>query len=251
MILDKFRLDGKIALVTGGTRGIGLGISRALAEAGAHVIMAATADRPDVVDAFRADGLSAECMTGDLLDSSAPDRLVADCLARHGRLDILVNNAGINKISPFAEINTADFERIQRVNVLAPMILCRAVLPGMRGKGWGRIVNVSSIWGKISKEQRAPYSTSKFGIDGMTVALAAEAAGDGVLANSVAPGFIDTELTQRVLGPDGIAELTAKVPVGRLGRPEEIATFISWLAGPENTYISGQNIAIDGGFTRV
>jgi 3-oxoacyl-[acyl-carrier protein] reductase len=131
------------------------------------------------------------------------------------------------------------------------MILCRAVLAGMRAKGWGRIVNISSIWGKISKEQRAPYSTSKFGIDGMTAALAAEVAGDGILANSVAPGFIDTELTQRVLGPSGIAELTAKVPVGRLGKPEEIAAFVAWLSGPENSYISGQNIAIDGGFTRV
>lgn len=235
-------LSGRKALVTGGTRGIGAAIARRLMADGAAVTVTGTSP-----DGTGPEGSAYRAV--DFTDTAATEAF-AKSIADEG-FDILVNNAGINKISPFAEIDTADFERIQRVNVLAPMILCRAVLAGMRAKGWGRIVNVSSIWGKISKEQRAPYSTSKFGIDGMTAALAAEIAGDGILANSVAPGFIDTELTQRVLGPSGIAELTAKVPVGRLGKPEEIAAFVGWLSGPENSYISGQNIAIDGGFTRV
>ena len=129
--------------------------------------------------------------------------------------------------------------------------MCRALVPTMRERKWGRIVTLSSIWGKIGREHRGAYAATKFGLDGMTAALAAEVAADGILANCVAPGFIDTELTRRVLGEDGIHDLVAKVPLGRLGKPEEIAAFVVWLAGPENTYISGQNISIDGGFSRV
>ena len=121
----------------------------------------------------------------------------------------------------------------------------------MRRKGWGRIVNVSSIWGKISKEHRASYSTSKFAIDGMTLALAAEHSADGIIANSIAPGFVDTELTRRVLGETGIQSLVATVPARRLGQVDEIACLVLWLASEENTYLAGQNISIDGGFSRV
>jgi NAD(P)-dependent dehydrogenase (short-subunit alcohol dehydrogenase family) len=124
------------------------------------------------------------------------------------------------------------------------------VVPAMRERGWGRIVNISSIWGTISREQRGAYSASKFALDGLTAALAAEVARDGVLANCVSPGFIDTELTRTVLGEDGIAELMAQVPARRLGSPAEVAAFVAWLAGPENTYVSGQNLVIDGGFSR-
>ena len=127
----------------------------------------------------------------------------------------------------------------------------RAVAPAMAARGWGRIVNIASIFGKVSKEFRASYSASKFALDGMSAALAAEVAATGVLVNCVSPGVIDTELTRRVLGEDGIRELASRVPQGRLGRPEEVAALVAWLAGPENTYVSGQNIAIDGGFTRV
>ena len=121
----------------------------------------------------------------------------------------------------------------------------------MKRKGWGRIVNVSSIWGKISMAHRASYSASKFALDGMTVALAAEHSVDGIIANGIAPGFIDTDLTQRMLGEAGIQALVQKVPANRLGRVDEIARLALWLASEENTFIAGQNIAIDGGFTRV
>jgi NAD(P)-dependent dehydrogenase (short-subunit alcohol dehydrogenase family) len=118
-------------------------------------------------------------------------------------------------------------------------------------RGWGRIVNVSSIWGKVSKEHRAAYSTSKFALDGMTLALAAEHAADGVIANCIAPGFIDTELTRRVLGEKGTQALVSAVPARRLGQVDEVARLVLWLASEENTYLAGQNIAIDGGFSRV
>ena len=166
-------------------------------------------------------------------------------------VDILINNAGINSNSGFSEIDLDIFKTIQRVNLLAPFLLCQAVIRNMSSQSWGRIVNISSIFGKISKEGRAAYSASKFGLDGLTIALAAEYSSDGIMANCIAPGFIDTTLTRRMLTPDQITALTAQVPVGRLGDVGEISDLVLWLASSENTFISGQNIAIDGGFTRV
>lgn len=235
-------LDGLRALVTGGTRGIGHAIAVRLIADGAQVTVTGT--RPD---GEAPDG--ADYIFCNFLDATATAAF-ADQVAKLD-LDILVNNAGINKISPFTEINPADFTGIQQVNVHAPMLLCCAVVPGMRKKQHGKIVNIASIWGVISKKQRASYSTSKFALDGMTKALAAEVAVDGILANCVAPGFIDTEMTRTVLGKDGMRELAQQVPARRIGKPEEIAALVTWLAGPDNTYISGQCIVIDGGFTNV
>ena len=164
--------------------------------------------------------------------------------------DILVNNAGVNRLAPFDEIAPDDFLRLHRVNVFAPMLLCRAVIGGMRARRWGRIVNVASVWSMRSLSGRGAYSASKFALDGLTAALAAEVAASNVLANCVSPGFIGTEMLRNAVGEAGIEKLVAQVPIGRLGTPEEVAAFVAWLAGPENTFISGQNIAIDGGYSR-
>lgn len=166
-------------------------------------------------------------------------------------VEVLINNAGINKIGAFAEVSPEDFLRIQQVNLYSAFRLIQAVLPGMTSKKWGRIVNITSIFSIVGKEFRAPYSASKFGLDGMTASLAAEVAESGVLVNSVAPGFIDTELTRKVLGEEGMHEMAAKVPTRRMGKPEEVARLVLWLVSNENTFVSGQNIALDGGFTRV
>ncbi|MBF0353752.1 MAG: SDR family oxidoreductase [Alphaproteobacteria bacterium] len=235
-------MTARTALITGGTRGIGRAIAETLLKRGETVIVTGTKPNGEAPA-----GCAYE--TVDFSDPKATSNF-ADRIADM-KIDILINNAGINKISPFAEIDPKDFAKIQAVNVTAPFLLTRAVVPHMRKQGWGRIVNISSIWGKISRIQRASYSASKFAIDGMTTALAAEVAKDGILANCIAPGFIETELTQRMLGPEGLAQVVQEIPMGRLGNVQEIATFAAWLAGPENTYISGQNIAIDGGFTRV
>jgi NAD(P)-dependent dehydrogenase (short-subunit alcohol dehydrogenase family) len=234
-------LAGRRALVTGGTRGIGLAIAERLREDGATVLV--TGRRPQVegLDGFEYRGV-------DFAKPSALEAFAEE--AREWSPDVLVNNAGVNKLSPFGEIEPADFDRIQTVNVRAPMLLCRAVAPGMRERGWGRIVNIASIWSVVSRTGRGSYSASKFALDGLTAALAAEVAADGVLANCVSPGFVDTELTRSVLGEDGIAQLVAEVPAGRLAQPEEIAALVAWLAGPENTFVSAQNIVIDGGFLR-
>lgn len=162
---------------------------------------------------------------------------------------VLVNNAGINKIGHLAEYDSADFGRIQQINVWAPFMLCRAVVPGMRKKRFGRIVNITSIWGVVSKAGRSAYSASKFGLFGLSRALALEVAADNILVNCVAPGVVDTELTRGVLGEKAIAELLDRVPLGRMAQPDEIARYVRFLASEENTYMTGQNIIVDGGFT--
>jgi 3-oxoacyl-[acyl-carrier protein] reductase len=236
------KLSGLKALVTGGTRGIGQAIAKMLHDNGTTVIATGTKQDAHIPEGFLYKAVN-------FLDHERTNNFIEEI--REMNIDILINNAGINRISNFEDIDPNDFDRIQQVNVRAPFLLCRAVIPGMKKKGWGRIVNISSIFGKVSKECRGSYSASKFALDGMTAALSAEVAKDGILANCVSPGIIDTELTRSILGEKGIAEIISKIPIGRLGTPEEIAAFIVWLAGPENTYISGQNIAIDGGYTRV
>jgi NAD(P)-dependent dehydrogenase (short-subunit alcohol dehydrogenase family) len=234
-------LSGKKAVVTGGTRGIGQAIASRLKKEGVQVEITGTRAHSDLSDYIY-----------HSVDFSSLDAVKDfSSLLEEVRPDILVNCAGINMINSFSEIPLNDFAMIQQVNVTAPFQLCQAVLDGMKKKGWGRIVNITSIWGKISKSGRASYSASKFAIDGMTAALAAEVAPFGILANCVAPGFIETDMSKQILGEAGMKEMAAQVPMKRLGKPEEVAALVAWLVSSENSYISGQNIVIDGGFTRV
>ena len=235
-------LSGRKALVTGGTRGIGRAIAQRLRDAGAKVTVTGTrpGSKAPIGCAYAA---------ADFGDDAAAEAFAA-WAGRQG-FGILVNNAGVNKISPFADIDAGDYDRIQRVNLRAPFLLCRALLPGMAKRRWGRVVNVTSVFGVVSREGRGAYSASKFGLDGLTASLAAEAACDGVLVNSLAPGFVDTDMTRRILGAAGVQKLVARIPIGRLARPAEIAALAYWLCSPDNTYASGQTFLIDGGFTRV
>ena len=202
-------LEGRFAIVTGATRGIGHAIAARLVQAGARVLGTGRSARGSVPAGCEYRGV-------DLADEAA--------------------------CAGFAETSADAFLLLHRVNLLAPMLLCRAVVPAMRAARWGRIVNVASIWSLRSLTGRAAYSASKFGLDGMTAALAAEVAADNVLANCVSPGFIGTEMLRTAVGEDGIRNLVAQVPAGRLGMPQEVAAFVTWLAGPENTYICGPNI---------
>jgi len=230
------------AVVTGATRGIGYAIASRLLKDGVEVIATGTSAEAEYP-------YGASYFQVDFLDDSSVDTFIE--YLKQKPIDILINNAGINKISEFEHIDSEDFDNIQKVNLKTPFLLCQAVIPHMKKNKWGRIVNISSIWGSISKEYRSAYSSSKFGLDGMTASLAAEVSSMGILANSVSPGFIDTDLTRQILGEKGIDEIQANIPIKRLGMPYEIASFVSWLASKENSYISGQNIMIDGGFTRV
>src|SRR5262245_54068969 len=234
-------LAGRLAVVTGATRGIGRAIALRLRAHGARVIATGRASSGTAPAGCEYRGV-------DLADEAATTAFATAIGAE--RPDVLVNNAGINRIAPFADTTAENVVALHRVNVLAPMLLSRAVLPGMRERRWGRIVNVASIWSLRSIAGRAAYSASKFALDGLTAALAAEVAADNVLVNCVSPGFVDTELLRSMMNEREIEALVAQVPMHRLAKPEEIAAFVAWLAGPENTFISGQNLPIDGGYTR-
>ena len=230
------------ALITGGTRGIGYAIAERLLSDGLDVMVTGTTE-----DGAGPEG--SEYYQVDFQDDISTEMFLN--FISKNNIDILVNNAGINKIGKFSEIAVDDFDRILKVNLRTPFLICQKVIPHMKESVWGRIINITSIFGHITKEYRAPYSASKFGLDGMTAALAAELSEFGIMANSVGPGFIDTELTRNVLGETGINELRERIPVKRLGTVNEIASAVSWLVSEENTYLTGQNIMIDGGFTRV
>lgn len=230
------------ALVTGGTRGIGLAIAEALLEAGHRVIVTG---RSAVGRAPR----NCEYLACDFSDTGALESFAAQVAELE--LSILVNNAGVNKVGPLAGYDLADFVRIQQVNLTASFLLCRAVIPGMRERRFGRIVNVASVFGVVSKPGRFAYSASKSGLMGLTRALASEAAVDQVLVNGIAPGFVDTALTKAVLGDEGIAEMVGQIPMRRLAQPQEIARCVRFLTSEENSYMTGQTIVVDGGFTSV
>ena len=230
------------AVVTGATRGIGYAIAERLLKDGLEVIVTGTKKNGKYP-------AGSSYYQVDFLDEDSTNKFIN--FLKKQQINILVNNAGINKISEFSSIDIDDFDRILRINLRAPFQICQAVIPYMEKIKWGRIVNLTSVFGNISKEYRAAYSSSKFGLDGMTVALAAEVSEKGILANSVGPGIIDTDMTRDVLGDSGIAKLKGQTPMKRLGQASEIASLVSWLVSNENTYMTGQNLMIDGGFTRV
>lgn len=241
-------LCGQRALVTGGTRGIGAAIVEVLAEAGAEVI--ATGKSPSLVGTNNEPDLTRRRTVRyevcDFLDQAATEAFAV----RMGDagLSILINNAGINRIALAGDVDMRDWDAVQRVNLRAPMLLMRAVAPGMAERGYGRIVNVSSIFGHVSRSKRVSYSTSKTGLLGMTRAVALDYASRNVLVNAVAPGFVDTELTRSILSESERAELARAVPMGRFGHEREIALLVAFLASPLNGYVTGQSVIADGGY---
>lgn len=243
-------LSGQRALVTGGTKGIGRAIVDSLVAAGAHAVVIGS--DPDGLQALseRAEVRGRiVCLCLDLADDEALN-VQARRLGEEA-FHILVNNAGVNVHGTVGTIPAGDFDRVLQVNLRAPFALCQAIVPGMAARGYGRVVSITSIFSTVSKSGRASYTASKFALAGLTRTLALDYAGQGVLANSVAPGFIETDMTSRMLREIGTREMVAAVPLGRLGQPEEVAALVAFLASPLNTFMTGQNLIIDGGFTSV
>lgn len=243
----KIDFTGKSVLVTGGTRGIGKAIALGFIEAHAHkVVITGTAEVFDLTTTFgECEELFYEKI--DFLSSNA-ESVVKKISQRYEGFDIIVNNAGINQINSIEDFNLQAIEDVVRVNLIGPAMVIGNFSSYMIKNKYGRIVNISSIFGEVSKEKRFNYSSSKAGLIGQTRSLALDLAKYGILVNSVGPGFIGTELTQQVLGQDGVREMVSQVPLGRLGEPEEIAKLVLFLSSDQNSFITGQNIVADGGF---
>ncbi|MDQ8180919.1 SDR family oxidoreductase [Pelagicoccus sp. SDUM812005] len=243
------RFDNQTIVVTGATRGIGKAIAAQLLREGATVIGTGTRQSNE-----RAEGIGElEGVHWHDVDLSSVQEAESFCsfLAKLERIDACINNAGINRIKVLDDITAADYDVVHSVNQRAPFLICQAVAGRMRACGGGRILNVASIWSEVSKAQRSLYSASKTALVGMTRALSAELGSDGILINSLSPGFVLTDLTRESLSEEQMCELADQVPLKRLATPEEIAEVACFLVSDSNRYLTGQNIIADGGFTIV
>jgi 3-oxoacyl-[acyl-carrier protein] reductase len=248
----QYELSGQSVLVTGGTRGIGLEIAQRFLVAGARILITGTRAQSFQKLEATHPGLfsAAEFIEVDFLDPVSTTRFL-EGISRLGRIDVLINNAGINRLNPVTDVRNEDLDDVLAVNLKAPTLLIREVGKLMKESGYGRIVNIGSIWGVISKAKRALYSVTKHGIHGLTIAAALDLGRHGVLVNTVSPGFVRTELTESILSPLEIRELAEQVPIGRFAEPADIAQVVLFLASPSNTYLTAQNVVVDGGFTNV
>jgi len=240
-------LQGKTALVTGATRGIGRAIALALAERGAHVVGTATSDAgAQAISAMLAEA-GGRGVVLDVNDAAAVDALV-DAIAKsaEGGPHILVNNAGITRDTLTMRMKDDDWSAVIDTNLSAVFRLSRAVLKGMMKARWGRIINVTSVVGASGNAGQANYAAAKAGVAGMTRALARELGSRNITVNCVAPGFIDTDMT-RALGQAQTEALLAQIPLGRLGSPEDIAQSVAFLSSPAANYITGATLHVNGG----
>jgi len=252
-ILDRFRLDDKVALVTGGNRGLGKEMAMALAEAGAQVaVVSRRAQEAEAAAAEIAQATSRLCR-GYACDVAEPEqvtRLTSQVLRDFGRVDVLVNNAGVNVRGPIEKITFEEFRRVQEINVTGPWLMCRALAEHFKERRSGRVINVGSTLSIISLPDRTPYATSKGAVLQMTRTLALEWAPYAVTVNCIMPGPFATEMNKSLLSdPKVYQEFIARIPLGRWGNLDEIGGLVVFLAGPASSFITGAAIAIDGGWT--
>ncbi len=238
-------LSGKVALVTGSTRGIGRSIAETLAGAGARVAVVGR-DLAKAQAAAAEVGHDAKGFACDVADTAQVTALVADVEAAFGTLDILVNNAGMTKDNVVMRLKDEDWDAVLDANLRGAFASIRAASRGMMKRRSGRIINISSVVGVIGNRGQANYAASKAGLIGLTKSVAKELASRNILCNAVAPGFIATDMTA-ALGPEQRKALEAQIPLERLGRPEDVAAAVAFLASEHAAYITGQVLVVDGG----
>jgi 3-oxoacyl-[acyl-carrier protein] reductase len=217
----------RVALVTGASRGIGLAIATR----------------------FKTDGYEVLTPTRAELDLSNQASIEEFLRTRKQDIDILVNDAGINRVALLDKIQSADLEATLQISLLAPFRLIQALTPGMCARGYGRIVNISSIWSMVSRAGRTTYTISKTALNGMTRSLAIELASYNVMINAVAPGYVLTDLTRQNNSPEEIERISQTIPAHRMAAPEEIANVVSFLCSEQNSYMTGQTVLVDGGYS--
>ena len=242
-------LSNRVAIVTGSGRGIGRAIALRLAEIGANVVVNDIGDAEPVeavVREIKAMGRQALPILADVSSASDVDRLVAAATSAYGRIDILVNNAGIARDQLLLRMTEEDWDRVLAVDLKSVFLCTRAVLRHMVKQRWGRIISIASIVGIVGNPGQANYASAKAGIIGFTRTIAKEVASRGITVNAIAPGFIDTEMTQR-LKEEWKEELKKRIPLGYFGSPRDVAEAVAFLAGEEAGYITGHVLAVDGG----
>jgi 3-oxoacyl-[acyl-carrier protein] reductase len=239
--------EGRVALVTGASRGIGRATARVLAARGAHVMAAARGDHAHAAaEEIQAAGGKAEAVTLDVTDKTAIETVVGDVMGRLGRIDILVNNAGITRDQLLLRLKRDDWDAVIDTNLTAVAMLTQAVLKPMIRQRSGRIINLTSVVGQAGNAGQANYAAAKAGLIGLTKAMALEVASRGITVNAVSPGLIDTDMT-RALSQGAQESWADRVPLKRLGTPDDVAEAVAFLASDEASYITGQVLAVNGG----
>jgi NAD(P)-dependent dehydrogenase (short-subunit alcohol dehydrogenase family) len=252
-ILDSFRLDGRTALVTGGTKGLGRAMASALAEVGANVVVCSrNGDEAATVAAEIAGehGGKTAGYEADVTHRDSVTILVAKCAETFGGIDILINNAGINVRKPTAQLTEEDWDSVMDISVKGSFLCSQAAMPGMMERGWGRIVMMGSIMSFVSIPGRAAYAASKTALLGLTRTLALEGAARGVTVNCICPGPFDTPMNRPLLeDPVAFQAFLSKIPVGRWGDPVELGGAVVYLCSPAAAFMTGTSLVIDGGWT--
>ena len=251
--MELFDLTGKVAIVTGGNRGLGLGMAEGMARAGANIVIAARdeAKSSEAVDHIKSFGVEAEFIAVDVVDEASCHAMVAAAEKRFGQVDILVNNAGINDRKPPQDYSLTEWRKIIDTNLNSVFVCCQAIYPAFKRAGGGKITNIGSMLSIFGASFAVPYGTSKGGVVQMTKGLASAWAADNIQVNAILPGWVDTDLTKNARKQvDGLHDkVVDRTPQGRWGQPEDFQGIAVFLASGGSDFLTGTSIPVDGGFS--
>ncbi len=252
--MDLFDVTDRLALVTGSSRGLGRTLAGGLAQAGARVVLHGR--DPAAVERARLElaeeGYAAATVTFDVTDADEVASVLAELVTEHGVPDILVNNAGTQRRAPFTEVTTADWDEVLATNLSSAFHVSRALVGGMVERGSGKVVNVASVQSRLARQTISPYGAAKGGLVLLTQGMAADLARHGIQVNALSPGYFATEMNRALVeDPEFSAWVESRTPAGRWGRVEELVGTLLYLCSPASSFVSGQNIVVDGGMTAV